>query len=126
MRRRIFYRLNKSVLLALFFLVAVTACGHQSAGHADIASLTVTANECAGGALENVNVYLLSGNLQYHGHTDAGGSLTLPAVADSMPAGNYKLSVWGPRGMKCYPTAACDTAFAGTIDVPGTLAVYCQ
>ncbi len=90
-------------------------------------SIGVSAHACSGGAaLANVNVYLSSGHLQFHGSTDAAGALMLPRVANSMPTGAYTLTVLGPQGMTCYSDAACNSTLPATVAVPGTLALYCQ
>ncbi len=101
------------------FTVAAQTCKVCSNNTLKVCAADVdcgTGNTCGAGgaALAKANVYLAgtdltTSHLSFHGGT-AAGTVTLPAVANTMPIGNYAMTAFGPVGGVCYKTsAACTT-----------------
>jgi hypothetical protein len=93
-------------------------------------TFTVTADACVGGApITNVNVYLVSGHLSFHGVTNAAGTAAMPTIAGTMPNGPYNMTAFGPAGLVCYTDSACTTLVnnpSTAETVTGAATVYCK
>ncbi len=103
-------------------------------------SASVTADACGTTtAMANVNVYMTSGFLQFHGDTSASGTVTLGSVANTMPVGSYTVAVYGPQTdgltpptalctypqtMKCFSDSACGLPVTSPFSVTGLLTPY--
>ena len=84
-------------------------------------------------AMQNVNIIMTNGHYQFTGVTSAAGTVTLPAVANSMPAGVYVMNVYAPYNAITLTTPICYTDALHTLlangtsqTVTGSLTLYCQ
>jgi hypothetical protein len=130
-----YYKVRKTVQDSLGFSCYTEAeVAISNLASTGFGTFTVTANACVGGApITNVNVYLVSGHLSFHGVTNAAGTAAMPTIAGTMPNGSYNMTAFGPQGLVCYTDAGCTTpvnnpATGGSTaeTVTGTATVYCK
>jgi hypothetical protein len=122
------YKITKVVKDA--FGQSATCTASATVGSATTGAATGTYTVTTSPAMQNVNVYLKNAatHMSFTGATSAAGTLTLPKMANSMPAGNYSMYVYAPNGKTCYTDAGHTTPFVNGTSVAtgGSTTLYCQ